>query len=331
MVVYDAAGWRERCDLVHDRVARRGQRRVHADGSHRAGYPRRDHRDEHRDRQFVHHRSDSRQQLGDGNDDCHDVRRLAISKIDTPDPVVAGQNVTYTITVTNSGPGPAASATLSDPLPAGTTFVSLSAPGGWSCTTPPVGGSGAISCTIASLGVGSGVFTLTAAIAPTTTGGTVVTNTATVSSSTTDPNPANNSASATTLVRTATAGCDVDGDGSHEFITGAGAGGGPHVRVFGVAGGVHELTGFFAYDPAFTGGVFVACRDLTGDGIAEFVTGAGPGGGPHVRVLSAAGGVVTELGGFFAYDPAFTGGVSVAAGDVTGDGVGELITGAGPC
>jgi uncharacterized repeat protein (TIGR01451 family) len=255
---------------------------------------------------------------------------LAISKIDTPDPVVAGQNVTYTITVTNSGPGPAASATLSDPLPAGTTFVSLSAPGGWSCTTPPVGGSGAISCTIASLGVGSGVFTLTAAIAPTTTGGTVVTNTATVSSSTTDPNPANNSASATTLVRTATAGCDVDGDGSHEFITGAGAGGGPHVRVFGVAGGVHELTGFFAYDPAFTGGVFVACRDLTGDGIAEFVTGAGPGGGPHVRVLSAAGGVVTELGGFFAYDPAFTGGVSVAAGDVTGDGVGELITGAGP-
>jgi hypothetical protein len=124
---------------------------------------------------------------------------------------------------------------------------------------------------------------------------------------------------------------DVTGDGVNELITGAGPGGGPHVRVWTVSGSsVSELGGFFAYDPAFQGGVSVAVGDVTGDGVSELITGAGAGGGPHVRVLSVAGGSVSELGGFFAYDPAFQGGVSVAVGDVTGDGVGDLITGAGP-
>ena len=70
--------------------------------------------------------------------------------------------------------------------------------------------------------------------------------------------------------------------------------------------------------------------DLTGDGVAEIITGAGPGGGPHVRAFSLAGGVVTEVASFYAYDPAFAGGVYVAAADLTGDGVAEIITGAGP-
>ena len=89
-----------------------------------------------------------------------------------------------------------------------------------------------------------------------------------------------------------------------------------------------EVRGFFAYDPAFTGGVFVAAGDVTGDGIADVITGAGPGGGPHVRVFDGATG--TELRSFFAFPPGFTGGVFVGAGDVTGDGVADLITGAGP-
>ena len=40
-------------------------------------------------------------------------------------------------------------------------------------------------------------------------------------------------------------------------------------------------------------------------------------------------GPVTEVASFYAFAPAFTGGVSVAAGDVTGDGIADIITAAG--
>jgi uncharacterized repeat protein (TIGR01451 family) len=125
---------------------------------------------------------------------------LAISVTDTPDPVLAGNNLTYTITVTNSGPSNAASVSLANSLPAGTTFVSLSAPGGWSSSTPAVGATGTVSSTISSLAPGSAVFTLVVAVAPSVASGTVLSNTATITAATTDPNPANNSGTATTAV-----------------------------------------------------------------------------------------------------------------------------------
>jgi hypothetical protein len=68
------------------------------------------------------------------------------------------------------------------------------------------------------------------------------------------------------------------------------------------------LWSFTAYDPAFTGGVFVAAGDVNGDGRADIVTGAGLGGGPHVRVFSGAD--LTELRSFLAYGASFGGGVS---------------------
>jgi hypothetical protein len=70
-----------------------------------------------------------------------------------------------------------------------------------------------------------------------------------------------------------------------------------------------EVRSFFAYDPGATGGVLVGAVHANRDGRADVVTGAGPGGGPHVRVLD--GGTLAELQGFFAYDPAFLGGVFV--------------------
>ncbi|HSR41661.1 MAG TPA: VCBS repeat-containing protein, partial [Longimicrobiales bacterium] len=119
---------------------------------------------------------------------------------------------------------------------------------------------------------------------------------------------------------------DVNGDGLADVVTAAGAGGGPHVKVFDGATG-NELMSFFAYTPTFTGGVFVGSGDVNGDGFADIVTGAGAGGGPHVKVFDGATG--NESASFFAYAPQFTGGVTVSAGDVNDDGHADIITGAG--
>lgn len=119
---------------------------------------------------------------------------------------------------------------------------------------------------------------------------------------------------------------DVNHDGRADIITGAGQGGGPHVRVFsGIDGSL--ITEFFAYGPGFTGGVRVASSDIDRDGFADIVTAAGPGGGPHVQVFSGrTGGVIKS---FFAYGAGFTGGVYVATADVNGDGTADIITGPG--
>jgi len=124
---------------------------------------------------------------------------LSVTKADSPDPVTPGSNLVYTITVTNAGPSAATNVNLVDPLPVETTFVSLSAPGGWSCTTPAVGTNDAVLCSISSLGVGSAVFTLTVAVGAGTPPGTQIFNTATVSSDN-DPDESNDNGSATTTV-----------------------------------------------------------------------------------------------------------------------------------
>jgi hypothetical protein len=120
---------------------------------------------------------------------------------------------------------------------------------------------------------------------------------------------------------------DFNNDGILDVVVGAGLGGGPHVRVINGATGA-EFGSFFAFDPTFTGGVFVAASDINGDGLAEIVVGAGPGGGPHVKVFD--GRTFAELKSFFAYDPSFSGGVSVATYDFNEDGFNEIVTGAGP-
>src|SRR5262249_40123812 len=125
----------------------------------------------------------------------------------------------------------------------------------------------------------------------------------------------------------AVAAGDVNGDGIPDIITGAGPGGGPHVEVFDGATNV-ILYSFMAYDPAFLGGVSVAAGDVNGDGLDDIITGAGPGGGPHVKAFSGKDGSL--LTSFFAYSSIFFGGVNVATGDINGDGRIDIVTGAGP-
>jgi PKD repeat protein len=209
-------------------------------------------------------------------------------------------------------------------------------------------------------------------------------------------------------------------EGTPEIVTGAGPGGSPHVKVIdatklsqlqsdSVIADSALVAQFYAYSPFFNGGVRVAAADLNGDQVLDIVTGAGPGGGPHVKAIDGdrldeldnnaeisesaligqfyaytttttpSGGVfvaATDIGGnpviitgdgsqadgavdgplvkvidatklnvldsnseptgaallgkFFAYDPAFQGGVTVGAAEINGDTAAEIITGAGP-
>jgi hypothetical protein len=64
-----------------------------------------------------------------------------------------------------------------------------------------------------------------------------------------------------------------------------------------------------AYTPLFTGGVRVAAADVTGDGRAAIVTGAGPGGGPHAQAFDGTS--LRVLDSLFAYDPRYAGGIFV--------------------
>jgi hypothetical protein len=109
------------------------------------------------------------------------------------------------------------------------------------------------------------------------------------------------------------------------FAVGAGAGGLPIVNVYAVDGGL--ISSFFAYASAFRGGVRVATGDVTGDEILDIITSPGPGGGPHIRVFD--GRTFAVVREFMAYAPAFTGGVFVAASQITSDTRAEIITGAG--
>jgi autotransporter-associated beta strand protein len=125
---------------------------------------------------------------------------------------------------------------------------------------------------------------------------------------------------------------DITADGVPDIVTAPASNGGPVIRLWNGATGA-MIREFLAYDPAFQGGVFVAVGDVDGDGGPDIITGAGPGGGPHVKVFSGAidfGFAGSLIRSFFAYDPNFRGGVSVAAGDANHDGHDDIITGAGP-
>ena len=120
------------------------------------------------------------------------------------------------------------------------------------------------------------------------------------------------------------AAADVNADGCADIITGAGAGGGPNVKVFD-GKTEHVLANFFAYPGSFTGGVRVAGADVNGDGKADIITGPGAGGRPELRVFS--GTTQGLLFDYFAFSPAYTGGITVAGADLNGDGKAEMIVG----
>ncbi len=114
---------------------------------------------------------------------------------------------------------------------------------------------------------------------------------------------------------------NLDGDTGIEYVTGAGPGGGPLVKVMERDGKVNKQ--FFAYTENFTGGVDVAVGDIDDNGKLEIITSTGTGGGPHVKVFKPDGTLIKE---FFAYASNFYGGVRVSTADLDSDGQWEIVT-----
>jgi uncharacterized repeat protein (TIGR01451 family) len=122
---------------------------------------------------------------------------LSLSKVATPDPVLAGNDLTYTITVTNNGPDDATSVTVTDNLPAELTFRSCNATGGGTCE----GSDNNRTVTFATLPAATSETTLiTAGVSNSTPDGTSISNTASVTGLTSDPDPANDFATVSVSV-----------------------------------------------------------------------------------------------------------------------------------
>jgi uncharacterized repeat protein (TIGR01451 family) len=126
---------------------------------------------------------------------------IVVTKTASPNPVQAGNNLTYTIVVKNNGPAAATAVTFTDAIPAHTTFVSLAQTGtAWVCPAPGT----AVSCTIASFpSGGTTTFTLIVTVVAGTASGTVIANTASTATGTPDPNPSSNSSTANVTVASA--------------------------------------------------------------------------------------------------------------------------------
>ncbi|PYS59671.1 MAG: hypothetical protein DMF74_20725, partial [Acidobacteria bacterium] len=125
---------------------------------------------------------------------------LSVIKSASPVVVVPGNNITYTIGVTNNGPASATNAVMDDSIPPNTTFQSMSVPAGWTCITPAVNGTGSVHCTNGNLTVQLQNFSLVVKVNSGTAPGSTISNTATVSSDTPDSNSANNSSTTNTNV-----------------------------------------------------------------------------------------------------------------------------------
>ncbi|WP_163100707.1 DUF11 domain-containing protein [Peribacillus alkalitolerans] len=119
---------------------------------------------------------------------------LSVVKIDSPDPVTVGQDLTYTVTVANGGPDTATDVTLTDILPSSVIYVS-SSPSQGSCSFA----AGTLTCSLGTLASG-GTATVNIVVTPTADSVQTISNVAMVTGNEIDPNPANNSDTETTTV-----------------------------------------------------------------------------------------------------------------------------------
>lgn len=112
---------------------------------------------------------------------------------------------------------------------------------------------------------------------------------------------------------------DYDSDGGEEIIT-------SYKGVINIYKQGSKIKSYYPYGDKFKGEVALVVSDLDGDGQMEIITGAGKGGGPHIKIVNKDLKLIAQ---FFAFEKTFSGGVTLAAGDTTGDNQKELIIGRG--
>lgn len=147
---------------------------------------------------------------------------------------------------------------------------------------------------------------------------------------------------------------DVNADSIADVIVGPSTGGGPRVRVIDgrafrslafpqaprnntLIGGNCMIADYFAFEVEQRGGVYVTCGNITGGGNAEVIVGAGPGGGPRVRIFD--GNAITNRGAafnavqpgsvsadFFAFESNFRNGVTVSINPTPVNTIAQYLT-----
>jgi FG-GAP-like repeat/FG-GAP repeat len=122
---------------------------------------------------------------------------------------------------------------------------------------------------------------------------------------------------------------DVNNDGANEVVTAPGPGMEPEIGVYLQTWANDRdrgtrLAHFLAYEPGFHGGVSVAVGNVVGGSSAQIVTAPGPGRPADIRVFSPGGQLLST---FRAFEDSYTGGVSVAVGDLDADGSPEVVVG----
>jgi uncharacterized repeat protein (TIGR01451 family) len=182
------------------------------------------------------------------------IADLGVTASGAPPSLPAGSNVTFTGTVANAGGDAAPNAHFTVLLDPRYLFQSITAPAGFSCTTPAVGATGTVDCTIASFAVTSLPFTIVAKVNPAllnTAGGTIDQGFST-GSGVSDPQNANNVAHVFTTYTT------------------------PHADL--------EVTNGDKPDPAATGGTIT---------YTQLLTNHGPDGASNVTLAESIGSGVT--------------------------------------
>jgi uncharacterized repeat protein (TIGR01451 family) len=237
---------------------------------------------------------------------------LAITKTDGVASVTAGGSTTYTITVTNNGPGEVTNATVVDTAPPGLTF------GSWTCAVSNSGSGGTVT-TACGAASGSGdvnttvtmksgaivTFTVPAAVAAGATGSVVNTATVTAPAGITDPTPANDSATDTDTVTPVADLAITKTDG----VTSVNAGGSTTYTITVTNNGPSSVIGAILADPAVSGlsKTAAACSSTPGQCVSP----------PSVAQLEGGSFALPALASGATYEIAVSADVTASSGSVS--------------